>query len=93
MGKYTLELSSDAKKHLRKIHTSGDVHAIKKVEILFLELSEHPRTGTGKPEQLKGCSVETWSRRINQKHRLCYQIKEETITVFIISALGHYDDK
>ncbi|MEO6286835.1 MAG: hypothetical protein ABIN80_05195 [Dyadobacter sp.] len=29
-----------------------------------------------------------WSRRIDKKHRLLYQIIEETVTVFVIAAKG-----
>ena len=64
-----------------------------KLERLLMELREHPTTGTGKPEPLKGNRLGQWSRRISQKHRLIYEIREEVITVLILSAYGHYDDK
>lgn len=32
-------------------------------------------------------------RRINRKHPLIYEIREEIITVLMLSAYGHYDDK
>ncbi|MGX5858748.1 type II toxin-antitoxin system YoeB family toxin [Dyadobacter jiangsuensis] len=32
-----------------------------------------------------------WSRRISQEHRLVYAVDENTITVTIISAKGHYE--
>jgi toxin YoeB len=54
---------------------------------------EHPRTGTGKPEIKKYDLAGLYSRRISQKHRLVYQIKDETVTVIVITAAGHYDDK
>ncbi|MFI3315879.1 MAG: Txe/YoeB family addiction module toxin [Rikenellaceae bacterium] len=61
---------------------------------LMTELRDHPRSGTGKPEQLKGYTDrEMWSRRIDSKHRLIYQIKEQELIVIAISAFGHYDDK
>ena len=50
-------------------------------------------TGTGKPEQLKGCGGTLWSRRITQKHRLIYEIIETVVHVDVLSAYGHYDDK
>jgi len=34
-----------------------------------------------------------WSRRIDQKHRLVYQINETELIVVAISAYGHYADK
>ena len=57
------------------------------------ELSEHPRTGTRHPEQLKGLPEGRWSRRLSKKHRLIYRIYEREVVVLVISAYGHYDDK
>ena len=57
------------------------------------ELSEHPRTGTGHPEQLKGLPEGRWRRRLSKKHRLIYRIYETEVVVLVISAYGHYDDK
>jgi len=34
-----------------------------------------------------------WSRRIDQKHRLIYEVFEEEVLVEVISAFGHYNDK
>ena len=63
----------------------------KKIESFLAELEIHPRTGTGKPERLKYKAEEIWSRRINQEHRLVYSIKDEIVTVEVVSAKGHYD--
>lgn len=92
MGRYSVELTENAQADLRKIHKSGNTAVIKKMEILFIELSEHPYTGTGKPEPLKGIP-QMWSRRLDKKDRIIYTVEEPIITVFIVSALGHYDDK
>ncbi|MCD7933287.1 MAG: Txe/YoeB family addiction module toxin [Tannerellaceae bacterium] len=61
--------------------------------MLLEELKLHPLTGTGKPELLKHQYKGCFSRRITQRHRLIYSIEEETITVLILSAYGHYGDK
>lgn len=92
MGKYSVRISPIAEKELKAVHKSGDKGSIKKIEKLIDELSEHPKTGTGKPEQLKGVE-NIWSRRIDKKNRLLYTIKEEIIVVLVLSVLGHYDDK
>jgi toxin YoeB len=60
---------------------------------LVKELHEHPRTGTGKPEPLRGGGGNIYSRRITQKHRLLYEIFDETITVFVLEVEGHYGKK
>ena len=67
--------------------------AYKKVGKFIEELKEHPRTGMGHPEQLKGDRAGQWSRTITKKHRLIYEIIEQTVHVDILSSYGHYDDK
>ena len=91
---YTLitlpEVDENIKLHLK----SGNKKLASKIVELLGELIEHPRSGTGKPEQLRGFSDrEIWSRRIDKKHRLVYQIKEYELIVVAISAYGHYGDK
>ncbi|WP_089081713.1 Txe/YoeB family addiction module toxin [Flavobacterium branchiophilum] len=55
------------------------------------ELEIHPTTGIGNPELLKHHLSGYWSRRINKKDRLIYQIIEQPESlVVIIAALGHY---
>lgn len=72
---------------------AGQKAIITKIKNLVDELREHPTTGTGKPEPLKGDRKGQWSRRINQEHRLIYEICEDVITVVLVSAYGHYGDK
>ena len=71
----------------------NEPHAYKKLIKLLKELEKHPTTGTGHPEQLRGDRSGQWSRHITDKHRLIYLIDNDTITVLVISAFGHYDDK
>ena len=56
--------------------------------VLLEEISEHSFTGTGKPEALKHDLAGKWSRRINQEHRLIYEVKDNEIIV--VSLKGHY---
>ena len=51
-------------------------------------MQRHPFTGEGKPEPLKGGM---WSRRINDKDRLVYDVTDESIV--ILQCKGHYEDK
>jgi toxin YoeB len=44
-------------------------------------------------EQLRGDRKGQWSRHIDKKNRLIYTIADEIVTVEVISARGHYDDK
>lgn len=89
---YSVIFSDDAVASIAKFKKSNPA-AYKKVLKLIEELHEHPRTGTGKPEALKGQGGDVYSREINKKDRLVYEIYEEKVHVQIISAEGHYGDK
>jgi toxin YoeB len=93
MAGYTVITSDEAKKHLAKHHSSGNKAIIKRIERIFEELGMHPESGIGQPERLKYNLSNKWSRRISQKHRLIYEIKESIVLVEVLSAWGHYDDK
>jgi len=93
MKKYELEYTSDFEKDKEKLRKSGNIQVLKKLAALLRELTEHPTTGTGKPEPLSGDRAGQWSRRISGKHRLIYMIDNEKVIVFLFSAYGHYDDK
>ena len=86
-----IEFSEEARKELYKMMKS-DVQAYKKFESLIPELQEHPYTGTGHPHQLRHVNG-VWSRKLDKKNRLRYMVNDETVVVFVVSALGHYDDK
>ena len=72
---------------------SGNQASIKKIAKILEELTENPFEGVGKPEALKHELSGLWSREINKKDRLLYRVKEEIVTVVVISAMGHYSDK
>lgn len=90
---YILEFSDQALEDIEKHKKAGDQSVLKKLQRLLNELREHPTTGTGQPEKLKYDLAGLYSRRINQKHRLVYSIKEEIVTVYVLSAHSHYGDK
>ena len=90
---YKLRISSIALKDIKRHKKSGNKKILEKVSILLEELKEHPRTGTGQPEKLKHDLEGFYSRRINKKHRLIYEIEEDVITVIVVSAYSHYGNK
>ena len=67
-----------------------DKNALKKINKLLKEIQRTPFMGEGKPEPLKR-SPDSWSRRINEKDRLVYEVENDNITV--IQCKGHYKDK
>lgn len=93
MGRYTIEISKEALADLLKIKKSGKKTDITKIQKIFLELEIHPTVGIGKPEKLKYKDSNVWSRQINKKDRLIYEIIDYEVVVIIISALGHYAEK
>ena len=91
MGEYFVEFKETAKMEIAKIKKSGDLATFKKLEKIIIELSDHPTSGIGNPEQLKHSLSGYWSRRINKKDRIVYEIIEEPEQlVVVVSALGHY---
>lgn len=48
---------------------------------LLIEVQRTPFSGTGKPEPLKHEFKGYWSRRIDQEHRLVYQVTNDSIVV------------
>lgn len=93
MGKYSLVLSARARNELQSHYKSGNQRMIKRIEQIFLELSETPYYGTGNPEALKYHLSGYWSRRLNKRDRIVYRVFEDKVVVLIVSAIGHYDDK
>ncbi len=89
---YEVEFTTDAREGLAKLEKS-EPKLFAKVTTFVEELKEHPTTGTGHPEPLKGQPEDRWSRRISQKHRLVYRIFDTEVLVLVLSAYGHYDDK
>ena len=87
---YRVVFTSSAKKDVVKLRESAPL-AYKKLMKIFEELERHPRTGTGQCEQLKYCTEETWSRRLDKRHRIVYRIYDEIVQVYVLSAYGHYE--
>lgn len=90
---YIIEFYEKAIADIEKHKASGQKQLVKKIAILHAELSTTPKTGTGKPHALKNYSTTTYARKINDKHRLVYEIFEDQKIVRIISAYGHHGEK
>ena len=93
MGKYTVTISSKARKEIQLHYKSGNKTVIRRIEQIFLELSNTPYEGTGNPEALKYNLTGYWSRRVNKKDRIIYKVYEDKVLVLVVSAIGHYRDK
>lgn len=66
-----------------------DKKILKRINMLIKDISRQPYSGIGKPEPLKHNYRGFWSRRINDEHRLIYQVKEDEVR--IVKCRFHYD--
>ena len=66
-----------------------DKKMLKRINLLLKDISRQPYEGIGKPEPLKHNYRGFWSRRIDEEHRLIYQVREDEIR--IIKCRFHYD--
>ncbi len=67
---------------------SGNKPVLKKIAQLLESVSTTPYEGIGKPEPLKYSLIGCWSRRIDQEHRIVYEVHPNKI--IILSLKGHY---
>ena len=55
---------------------------------LIQQIQATPFTGIGKPEPLRHDLAGCWSRRIDEQHRLVYQVQQELVR--ILACRYHY---
>jgi toxin YoeB len=60
----------------------------KRIVWLIQEVRRTPFEGIGKPEGLKGNLSGYWSRRIDDEHRLVYEVTDEEIIIHAVR--DHY---
>lgn len=54
---------------------------LKRIHDLLKDICRTPDQGIGKPEPLKHALAGYWSRRINDEHRIVYQVRERVILI------------
>lgn len=69
-----------------------DKRTLKKINKLIEDIIRNGNTGIGHPEPLKGNLSEKWSREIDEKNRLVYQIFDDN-RIEIYQCREHYNDK
>jgi toxin YoeB len=79
-----------SKEHLDFFKKVNNPIVLKKIRQLLESVQENPFVGIGKPEPLKHHLSGLWSRRINQEHRLVYEVIETDNVILIHSLKGHY---
>ena len=86
-----VDFSPKAQNQLTEYKNAGDKKSLGKVFDIIEDILKTPFTGIGKPEPLKYNLSGMWSRQINKKDRLVYQVDSQVL--MIISIKGHYEDK
>jgi toxin YoeB len=66
-----------------------DKKRVKRINDLLKDISRNSYEGIGKPEPLKYKYSGLWSRRIDDEHRLIYQVVDDEIR--ILKCRYHYD--
>jgi len=82
-----LEFDADAFEDLAWWIENDRKKALKIVK-LIREVQRNPFEGTGQPEALKHNLSGCWSRRIDQEHRLIYEVLDDKIRV--LACRFHY---
>lgn len=85
---YKIVVTKQALKDFPKLTSVG---LDKKVKALIELLKKNPFQNPPSYEKLVGDMDGLYSRRINIKHRLVYQVYEEKKTIKIVSAWSHYE--
>lgn len=86
--KWTLVYTRQAQKDAKKLTASG---LKPKAEQLLEILTENPFQHPPPYEKLVGVLTGAYSRRINIKHRLVYQVLEDIRTVKVLRMWTHYE--
>lgn len=67
---------------------TADRAILKRINRLIEDISRDPFVGIGKPEPLRHALAGSWSRRIDEEHRLVYLVDADDIV--ILQARYHY---
>jgi len=68
-----------------------DKRTLRRINDLIKAIQRDPSSGDGSPEELHGDLSGCWSRRINQKDRLVYRVRDDVIE--IAQCRGHYTNR
>ena len=60
-----------------------DKKIMKRINLLIKDITRTAYEGIGKPEGLKHDLAGKWSRRINDEHRLVYQVQDENLIIYM----------
>ena len=90
---YTLIFADVALNDLLFHKKVGNQATIKRIDRILQELEITPFIGIGRPHELGYDFAGRWSRHLNKKDMIVYEVDEKGKTVKIYSARYHYLDK
>jgi toxin YoeB len=68
-----------------------DKKTLKRINQLIKDIARNGHDGIGKPEPLVGNLSGYWSRRIDEKNRLVYRLRDDLIEIYAMRT--HYGDR
>ena len=92
-NEYTLNFSDVSLKDLSFHDKAGNRTTIKRIDRILKELEKTPFVGIGNPHALKHDYTGLWSRHLNEKDVIIYDVNETEKIVQIYSVRYHYLDK
>ncbi len=87
---YKIRFTETADEDVQYWKKSGQKVAMSKIQRLLVDMQQHPLTGLGKPEALRFELSGKYSRRIDSKNRLVYEVDESAMIITVHSLCGHY---
>ena len=87
-GKYIIKFSKSAEKDKVKLKNSG---LEKNTKVILNLMMEDPFCYPPSYEKLTGDLTGLYSRRINRKHRIVYEVDKENNEIYIIRMWTNYD--
>jgi toxin YoeB len=85
---WTVVFTKQAQKDAKKLNSAG---LRPKAEQLLAVLAENPYQNPPPYEKLVGDLTGAYSRRINQQHRLVYEVLDKIRTVKVLRMWTHYE--
>ena len=87
---YKIEFKKLALKQVQKISENKKV--MERLQLILGDIISDPYSTNFKFERLKHNLKGYCSKRLNKKDRVIYEVKDDIITVLILSVLGHYGE-
>lgn len=87
---YKIRFTETADEDVLYWKKSGQKVVMAKIQRLLIDMQQHPLTGLGKPDALRFDLSGKYSRRIDSKNRLVYDVDDSSMIITIHSLRGHY---